>query len=446
MAKYFLLLPLLATLCVSGCGRDRIDLKKYNVILIAVDTLRADHLGCYGYSRAVTPHLDAFAKKSIFFQNAFCPIPKTSASFASMLTGLHPFIHKTKPNRGFLDKRFLTLAELLQNNGYHTAAIVDNANLSSTFLFNQGFETYTEVWNEVQEKEQSTPFISERAISFLKNPGSKPFFLWLNYIEPHTPYVPPMRFVRPGPRGRDVRQVKNRLMPRRVLREMEKNQNYDEGYYVSLYDGAVSYIDFEVGRIIDTFTRQGLDKNTILIFTADHGEDLGERDYFFDHGVLTFTATARVPLILFVPGRGAAVVEASSSVMDIYPTVLDCLGQSAPYPLQGVSLLKPEKDRLLHIIGIGSHAMVKNNHHYISIDPKTSKKLRLAPNHLYDLAADPRETRNLFSGNAGLALALARKYDEYLKMHGYFTRQPVVTAKKKLSEKERKSLETLGYL
>jgi arylsulfatase len=219
-------------LAASACSRaPKVAVQKYNIILFAVDTLRADHIGCYGYGSADTPHIDAFAEDSLFFQNAFCPIPKTSASFASMLTGLHPFIHKTKPNRDALDAKFLTLAELLGGQGYRTAAIVDNANLSSAFAFNQGFDSYTEAWKHARTKEQSTPFITGKVVEFLNDPGPKPFFLWVNYIEPHAPYLPPARFVRPSRPGRDIRQVKHSLITRRVLREMEKNRNFDENYY-----------------------------------------------------------------------------------------------------------------------------------------------------------------------------------------------------------------------
>jgi arylsulfatase A-like enzyme len=159
----------------NGCGKSKPAVEKYSIILLAVDTLRADHMHCYGYPYPTTPRIDEFAKKTSFFEHAFCPIPKTSASFASMMTGLHPSIHKTHPNRGPLDNKYQTLAEMLQNNGYLTAAVVDNANLSRIFQFDQGFESYTEVWNEVDEKKLSTPFITEKVISFLNGPHIKPF-------------------------------------------------------------------------------------------------------------------------------------------------------------------------------------------------------------------------------------------------------------------------------
>ena len=446
MYKPFLLFVLIFILLFFGCGKTKPAVEKYNIILLAVDTLRADHMRCYGYPYPTTPRIDEFVKKTSFFEYAFCPIPKTSASFASMMTGLHPSMHKTRPNRGPLDSKYQTLAEILQSNGYNTAAVVDNANLSRSFQFDQGFESYTEVWNEVDEKTLSTPFITEKVISFLNVPTSKPFFLWVNYIETHTPYVPPQSFVQAGPLGRDVREVKNIILPRKVKLDMVANNNYFEGYYVAQYDGAVKYIDSEIGKIIDTFFRKGLDKNTIFIIVSDHGEDLGERNYFFDHGSLTFAASVRVPLIVYIPGSKPATIKTPVSIMDVYPTILERMQIQLPYPIQGVSLLYPEKDRMLYILGIGSDAVIKNNNHYVNISPRLSKKLNLHPNHLYDFFRDPIETQNLYSGQAGLALALAKQFDAFIEQNGGYLKTPAGNGRRKLSDKERKNLKTLGYL
>lgn len=442
-----LLAPLLAaSFSFLSCGRKAAAPERYNVLLIAVDTLRADRLGCYGYPQATSPRLDAFAGRSLFFEHAFCPIPKTSASFASMMTGLHPHVHKTKPNRGTLNEKYLTLAELLQAEGYETAAVVDNANLSSFFKFNQGFWTYTEVWNEVEDKSGSSPYITARVLDFLAAPRQKPFFMWVNYIEPHTPYMPPAEFVREHPPGRDLRTLEHYVLPKRVRSEIEQNREFNEGYYTARYDGAVRFVDAEIGRIIDAVFARGLDKNTVVIVTADHGEDLGERNYFFDHGALTFTAGARVPLIAHVPGRKPERVKTPVSIMDIYPTVLELLGREAPYALQGISLFAPRPDRLLHIVGIGSHAVVRDGQHYVGVSPKLSKRLRLAPEHFYDLFADPLETRNIYGRHVADARALNAQYDAFIRQFGDVFRAADDPGKRKLTEKERKSLETLGYL
>jgi arylsulfatase A-like enzyme len=434
------------TLLVSpSCRRHRVA-ERYNILLIAVDTLRADRLGCYGYGRETSPRLDALAKQSMFFEHAFCPIPKTSASFASLMTGLLPSVHKTRPNRGTLYEKYLTLAEMLQAQGYQTAAVVDNANLSSVFKFNQGFESYTEVWNEVAEKTASSPFITARVLDFIAKPHAKPFFMWVNYIDPHSPYVPPQEFIRDQAPGRDLRTLKRAIISGRMRREMAKNGEYMEGYYIARYDGAVRYVDSLVGLILDALSRRGLDKNTVVVFVADHGEDLGERNYFFDHGSLTFTASVRIPLMVRIPGRKAETIRAPVSNMDVYPTILEMLGLDPPYEMQGVSLFAPKADRLLHILGIGTYAVVKNGQHYISLTPKTARRLKQAPEFFFDYFADPLEMRNQIGSQAAHARAFAALHGAFIKEYGDYLLGTLGQARRKLTDKEKKSLETLGYL
>ncbi len=440
------LILVVSAMFLSSCGREPEAGKKFNIVILAVDTLRADHLGCYGYPHPASPRIDEFAKKSLFFENAFCTIPKTSASFASMLTGLHPSIHRTKPNRGPLNEKFLTLAELLTINGYHTAAVVDNANLSRFFQFDQGFADYTEAWTHAETKPESTPFITSRVLDFLGAKHEKPFFLWVNYIDPHTPYVPPAEFIPQRPRGRNLRALNPCIMPGPVRRELEQLGDFSEGHAIARYDGAVSYVDAEIGKVLDAVSRLGLDKDTVVIVTADHGEDLGERNLFFDHGPLTFTAGARIPLMMRIPGRKPRTVRTPVSLMDIYPTVLQLLRLEPPYPLQGVSLLQPQKDRLLYILGTSSHAVVRGRQHYVKINPRLSKRLHLPPDHFFDYFSDPRETKNLFSSQAAAARVLAARFESFLRAHGNYLSGKASQPQGKLSEKEKKSLETLGYL
>jgi arylsulfatase A-like enzyme len=443
--KIILSLFMLVVLFYGCSGSGKIE-KKYNIILVAVDTLRADHLHCYGYKYQTSPNIDAFAKKSLQFDYAFCPIPKTSASFASMMTGLHPFIHKTKPNRGYLQENFQTLAEILKSKGYHTFAVVDNANLSKHFQFHQGFETYIEVWNEIEDKPESTPFITNKILSFLKEKKDKPFFLWANYIETHAPYMPPQQFVEERAPGRDIRGIKQRILPKFMKKIMEANNTYNEGHYLALYDGAIRYIDAEVGKIINEFFKQGLDKNTIFVFISDHGEELGERNLFYNHGPLTFTSSSRVPLLLHLPGQKHRRIKIPVSVMDVYPTILGRLHLDLPYPIQGVDLLRAEKNRSLYIIGqIGTHAVVVNNFQYVNVSDKLSRRLDLELNYFYNIYDDPFQKNNLYNENKTLALSLNEKYTAYFDRHGYFERIRR-NRKEKLSEKEKKSLETLGYL
>ncbi len=437
---------LLLTSCI---GTNKPKQEKYNIILISIDTLRADHLHCYKYKYMTSPNIDTFAKKSLFFEYAYCPIPKTSASFASMMTGLHPFIHKTKPNRGYLKKKYKTLAEILKSNGYYNYAIVDNANLSKKFFFNQGFHKYIGVWDKIEEKTQSTPFITQKILSFLKNRPKRPFFIWANYIEPHTPYMPPKPFIEERPKGRNILKVRKKIIG--AMRKIIKEKSiYDEGYYISLYDGAVKYVDSEIGKIINLYFKMKYNKNTIFIITSDHGEDLGEKNFYFNHGPLTFNAASRVPLILHIPKKNHRMIKTPVSIIDIYPTILKLLNIKIPYPIQGKDLLHAHMNRSLFIYGqTGTYSVVMNSNHYIRVFPKLSKQLNLKKHHVYNIYIDPYETRNIYINNQDIANELSKKYSFYFKTHGYLKKNNNKKEKKErkpLSKRELKSLKTLGYL
>jgi len=417
--------------------------KEYNIILITIDTLRADHLHCYEYKYKTSPNIDAFAKKSIFFDYAYCPIPKTSASFASMMTGLHPFIHKTKPNQGHLKKEYITLAEALKLKGYYNVAIVDNANLSKKFYFNQGFDDYVQVWDKIRKKEESTPFITKSVISFLEKKTKGPFFLWANYIETHTPYMPPKEFIESRPKGRDINKVEHKIV---VGMKKYIKQNPDEGYYISLYDGAVKYVDYEIGKIIDVIFKKGLDKNSIIIITADHGEDLGEYNFYFDHGPLTFNAASRVPLIVSIPGLNKRRIKYPVSIMDIYPTILNIAGLKTPYEIQGIDLFKGNRNRHLYIFGLlRTYAVVHNKYHYVKVLPKLSNRLDLKEDYLFNIYDDPYETNNIFLKRTNLSEIMNKKYLDFFEKHGYLSKNKNVE-EKDLSEKEIENLKTLGYI
>jgi arylsulfatase A-like enzyme len=242
--------------------------------------------------------------------------------------------------------------------------------------------------------------------------------------------------------------MKKAVMPGHIKKQMAACGKYNEGYYIALYDGAVQYIDAEMGKIIDEFYKLGLQKNTVLIFTADHGEDLGERNYFFDHGPLVFNAASRVPLLVFIPGEKARRIKTPVSVMDIYPTILELLKIDFPsYRLQGVDLLAPREDRVFFLIGwVGTYGIVKNNLHYIDVNPKTSKRFNLEPGHFYDIFDDPYEQKNLYNKYKNEARKMSAEYMAYYNKHGYFKRDQLSSKEKLLTKREMKRLKALGYL
>lgn len=431
---------------LNSCNRQTLP----NVIFITVDALRADHLGVYGYKYKTSPNIDKLAEKSIVFQFAYCPIPKTSASFASIMTGLHPFIHKTKPNLGVLKKNFMTLAEAFEKRGYYTYAIVDNANLSKKFFFNQGFDKYEEVWTKIKRKTESTGFITKKALSFLNQSNKKPFFLWLHYIEPHTPYIPPKKyfnkFLKLIPRGRNIKEISKKVVVgTKYERDLVKIHPY-EGYFVALYDAAVNYVDSKIGEILKLFYRK-FSKDTILIFSADHGEDLGDYNFYFDHGPLTFNSASRIPLIIYLPEKKHKVIKTPVSNMDIYPTLLSIIKVKPNRKIDGKSLFwRKRKSRLLYICGLKSSSMVtEKGGHFSVVSPQLADELGIEKRYFFNIFKDPLEQKNIIEKHAALAKVLDKKYYLYFKKHQYFKFRKNVK-KRKLSKKDLKSLKTLGYV
>ena len=421
--------------------------KKPNIILITVDALRADYLGAYGYALGTSPQLDAFAGEALVFTNAYCTVPKTSASFASIMTGLHPFFHKTSPIKDFLREDNLTLAEFLKKNGYETAAIIENANLSKVFKFDQGFDSYTEVWKHVDGKAAATPFITAASRTFLQRDHRRPFFLWIHYIDTHAPYLPPAEFVRydDAKKGRDISRLEKKIV---IGSKIEKNKIKsgfgDENYFKALYEGCVRYVDNEIGKIL-RLLKQRYRENTVVIVSSDHGEELGEHNLFFDHGPLTFQSSTRVPLIVSIPGRKKARIDRPVSLMDIFPTVAEnILHKKIPVAVQGISLFRTEASRKLHIYGQVSHAIVTEDRSYIEIKTSYAGRLGISTTrYCYDHLGDPEEKQNLITGFYPQFLLNNNLYNNYIAKNQYPVRK---SNRRQLSEKDIESLKTLGYI
>lgn len=415
-----------------------------NIILITIDALRADHLSCYGYSYLTSPNIDAFAQKAVLFEYAYCPLPKTSASFASLMTGLHPFIHKTAPNRDSLKEKFVTLAEALKMKGYYNFAVIDNSNLSRKFGFGQGFDRYIGIWMEAKEKKDSAPLITKTILEFLKGNPPQPFFLWAHYIDPHNPYFPPEEFVEERPKGRIIQEVDKKVVidPGKIVRD-----GLEEGYFISLYDGTIKFMDAEFKKIGDAFFEGGYGENSLLLLTSDHGEELGEHNLFFDHGPLTFSSSVRVPLIIYLPGEKGRRVRYPVSLMDIYPTLLDRVGLAPPYEIQGENLFVRPEDRYLLIKGMGeTFSVIYEKYHLVRVNKKLSARLGLENVYLFDILQDPDEKTNLSGHKKELQRQMEERYREFFNHHGYIRGKEEAEDEPSLSEEELERLKTLGYI
>ncbi len=241
-----------------------------NVLLVSIDTCRADHLGCYGYKRPTTPNIDAVAQDGTIFKMALTPVPVTTPAHSSMFTGTYPPTHGVRLNTyDRLADSNVTLAKLLRDAGYQTAAFVGGFPLDSRFGLNQGFDTYDGRFTEKNLSKRAAEDVSRPALAWLEDHGKQPFFLFLHYYDAHYPYEPHPADTAP--------------------------------YADDPYAGEIAYIDHCIGRVLDRLRARGLYDNTLVIITGDHGEGLGEHGETA-HGFFIYQSTLRVPLVIRAPG------------------------------------------------------------------------------------------------------------------------------------------------
>ena len=295
----------------------------WNVLLVTFDTTRADRIGSYGNDRIRTPTLDGLADEGIRFANAVSVAPITAPSHSTILTGLYPTGHGVRDNGLFvLSEENRTLAEILKDRGYATAAAVGAFPVIARFGFDQGFDLFDDHLTGMYEDylgdrapkkelffdERRAAQVNEAVIPWLEAREDEPFFLWLHYFDPHQPFEPP--------------------------------PPYDQLYADDLYDGEIAYADSRLGHILEQLNRLGKLDRTLIVMTADHGEGLGEHNEI-THAVLAYDSTLHVPLIIRPPGLGterARVIDARVGTVDIVPTILDLLGMEIPAEMHGQSL------------------------------------------------------------------------------------------------------------
>ena len=387
-----------------------------SVVIVTLDTTRADHLGCYGASRAATPHLDALARGGVRFEKALSPVPLTLPAHASVLTGRVPRRHGVRDNVGFpLDPKVPLLTERLRDAGYATAAFVSAAVLDRDGGLARGFATYDD---NVRVGDRRAFDYQERAASqtvdaLLPRLATlkPPFFLWVHFYDPHAPYVPP--------------------------------EPYASRFKDRAYDGEIAFMDAQLGRVLDALKRQGV---TLYIAVAgDHGESLGEHGED-GHGIFLYQATQRIPLIITGPGIPPGVtVAATVGLVDVAPTILDLLRLPALPGADGRSLVpllhgaRPaasdyEMETLYPSFSYGwapLRALCAGPYKYVAA-PRPE---------LYELPTDPREIHDLSRDKAARTAELARTLDALTRGD-----TAVVPGNDAESIERRDKLASLGYV
>jgi arylsulfatase A-like enzyme len=318
-----------------------------NIVIVAIDTLRADHLKCYGYSKVTAPEIDALASESIVFDSAIAAAIPTMPSFTTLNTGLHPYQHGIVAHIGqrSLSEDILFLPQLAKQRGYVTVAcdnlVVQGEGRGSWFA--RGYDHYSGFLYKPFSNQSSK--LTDRAIRFLRQYADHPLFLFMHYWDPHTPYGPQPPYdtlhYEPGSGPVDMAEVR-RIQPEyydAFVGDMHLRYPNDYAYIVAQYDGEISQVDAQVGRLIQAIKAQGVWDNTIFILMADHGECFGEGNFYFDHHGL-YDAVTRLALLFHLPGNDARRIRALVSSEDIFPTLADLVGLTQPpYPLTGTSLL-----------------------------------------------------------------------------------------------------------
>jgi arylsulfatase A-like enzyme len=378
-----------------------------NVLLITIDTLRADHLGAYGYRRPTSPRMDALAAQSALFERAYTFWPKTRGSFAMMMTGRRPSQNGYSKSHPMIIGFNPTLASVLHDAGYATAAVVDNPNVAAQHGYAKGFDRYRETWQEkdaLPTEVDRTRAITAEGVRLLREAGPQPFLLWLHYVNPHAPYMPPAPHdtafldaaASSGPRLKVVPGFHGGIRKDWAVPGRDRL-----GYYVAQYDGEIATADEQVGQILDALDASGRRSRTVVVLTSDHGESLGEHDYYFDHGEDLFDPSLAIPLIVSVPGappgRRSPVL---ASTLDILPTVLDAVKVSYPPDLAGTSLLPavtggapPFRDRLF--AGNDRNLTATFDERWKLVATPGDQTPRYA---LFDRKADPGEARDVAAG------------------------------------------------
>jgi len=313
-----------------------------NVLLIVLDTVRADHLSCYGYHRNTSPHIDAFATNARLYKNVLSPSPWTAPSHASFFTGLPSSAHFCTNVQTLLHDDFDTLAEQLRAKGYQTLGLVTNPTITKERGFAQGFDVFTNVGSHIDHRRPLREVVNReemdaRSYSFLLQKQleewfdkqyrpAKPFFIFLNYIEPHAPYVPPSSHLRWSTQGMfDKWEAVDQFdyTFRHVFCRENTLSQEDIAELATLYDEEIAYIDGKVGQALELLRKTGNYENTLIIIASDHGEHLGEHG-LMEHQFSVYEPLVRVPLIVKYRDRFAAGEEETLvQSHDIYPTILE---------------------------------------------------------------------------------------------------------------------------
>jgi arylsulfatase A-like enzyme len=391
-------LGVLAAIGVSGLRLlpTRPDL---NILLITLDTTRADHLGAYGFQSIATPNLDRLARDGVLFEQTETVAPLTLPAHASLLTGRFPPAHGVRDNAGFaLDTRETTLADLLRTRGYRTGAFVASSVLASGRGLSRGFDVYRDVIAPPAPRgipggvRRPANEVTDEALKWIAGVATSRFFAWVHFYDAHRPYDVP--------------------------------EPYHTQYVGRPYDGAIAFMDGEIGRLLAFLQQRGLLTNTIVVAVGDHGESLGDHGEA-SHAVFVYESVTRVPFIVrapFTPLRGRIVDDVTRSI-DVMPTLLDLLGVRSPATVEGTSLvpLMNGTARRLNLEAYAESLYPRYRYGWSELHALRAGRFKViaAPRpELYDLQTDPFEEHNEYDARRALGEQMIARLRELERRSG----------------------------
>jgi arylsulfatase A-like enzyme len=464
-----------ATTSSATVGKER----KPNVLFILIDTLRADHLPIYGYSRQTAPNLTALARESIVFNRMYASTSWTAPSVATIFTSLYPEFHTVSDRTDVLPSSVVTLSEILKVGGYKTFGVSANVNVSPIFGFSQGFEefwvakqrdalrvtTLGAVANQIlgtrrlkrllREKREVVPraeTITDIALKFASESRNEPFFAYVHYIDPHVPYAPPSPYDRAFDYRSDSPLRSGGVDPQKLIGKGDDPERVAQ--ILDQYDGEILYTDHQVARLLKGLKEMGVLDNALVIITADHGEE------FFEHGKLGHRETLyeeviHVPFLMHWPGRipKGRSYDGIAGLIDVLPTILDLLGMKPPPGIQGKSFAaqlaepntpKPERSLFAQLTRISfSLEMVLDGRHKLIRHADGPKQ---GFEELYDLRQDPLERTNIAAHSRPQLAPLKGELTAFNKLVSEGIDQVQAERVEKLDKNTERTLKSLGYI
>ncbi|MEW6365679.1 MAG: sulfatase [Acidobacteriota bacterium] len=418
---------------------------RYNILLVSVDTLRADRLGYTGYPRDTTPNLDRLAETAYRFTDVITQAPSTSASHESLFTSLYPSVHRQSSRR--VSGVPYSIASILKENGYQTAGFVDGGYLRAEFGFGKGFDLFDDKTRSADLKAGVARIglagINPKVRRWLESKPRMPFFVFVHTYDVHCPYTPPEPYF-----SKFASWYRGPVVAEGACGHSDFNKerlDHDDFRYLSdLYDGGVAYLDSQLQALFELFREHGLFDDMLVVITSDHGESLGERGYVGHN--MPYEEQLHVPMLWRIPGEDGREVKEPAQNIDVLPTLCAALGIKPAIPLMGTNMLPYMRGeatfhgkRMRLTEGRFGHAIRFDSRYKLIVFPGGDRAL-------YDLQTDPLGQVDATSSSPGQAREMMKSYRRWLAENRPIYRMYEQAGEAVIGEETKDQLKALGYV